>query len=194
MTMPTSTNITLEAVLRLLDQVPDPEIPVLSVLDLGIVREVRMDADGGWVVAITPTYSGCPAMAVIADGVRQVLAAHGVAPVRIETRLAPAWTTDWMSAAARAKLRDYGVAPPTGRVGGYQKIDIGALLPGGGDLRDCGETLGENRGEKRGETRVACPRCASQHTRLVSRFGSTGCKALYVCQDCREPFDYFKPH
>ena len=159
-----------------LEQVPDPEIPVISVVELGIVRDVRIDADGTCVVIITPTYSGCPAMITIADGIAKVLDGQGVARHRLETRLAPAWTTDWMTDAARAKLKDYGIAPPGRREAGYQTVDIGSLV----------------RNDT--EAPVECPRCASTHTRLVSRFGSTSCKALYVCQACREPFDYFKCH
>jgi len=159
-----------------LEQVPDPEIPVISVVELGIVRDVAIDADGTCVVVITPTYSGCPAMLTIADGIGKVLAEHGVTAWRLETRLAPAWTTDWMTDAARAKLREYGIAPPGQRVAGYQAVDIGSLVRGVA------------------EPAVACPRCGSTQTRLVSRFGSTSCKALHVCQSCREPFDHFKCH
>lgn len=159
-----------------LDEVPDPEIPVISVVELGIVRDVAFDVDGTCVVTITPTYSGCPAMIAIADGIGAVLAAHGIAHHRLETRLAPAWTTDWMTDEARAKLMAYGIAPPGQRVAAYRTVDIGSLV-----RRDA-------------EPPVECPRCGSAHTRLVSRFGSTSCKALYVCQDCREPFDYFKCH
>src|SRR5438067_1370199 len=101
-----------------LEQVPDPEIPVISIVELGIVREVALDREGGCVVTITPTYSGCPAMIVIADGIRDVLARHGVTRCRLETRLNPAWTTDWMGEAARRKLRDYGIAPPGPQVAG----------------------------------------------------------------------------
>lgn len=167
---------TTQQVWHWLEEVPDPEIPVISVVDLGIVRDVAFDGDGTCVVTITPTYSGCPAMIAIADGIGEVLAANGVPGVRLETRLAPAWTTDWMTAAGRSKLKDYGIAPPGRRVGGYQSVDISSLLA------------------PRGEDAVACPRCGAGQTRLVSRFGSTSCKALYVCQACREPFDHFKSH
>lgn len=155
-----------------LGAVPDPEIPVISIVDLGIVRAVRME-DDACVVTITPTYSGCPAMAVIADAVREALQAHGV-PARIETRLAPAWTTDWMSEAGKAALKGYGIAPPV-----QQAIDISGLHAG---IR------------RRAAPVVACPHCGSAHTQLTSEFGSTPCKALYRCLDCREPFDYFKCH
>lgn len=152
-----------------LGQVPDPEIPVISVVDLGIVRDVHFE-DGTCVVTITPTYSGCPAMQVIAEDVQRVLEQEGIGAVRLETRLSPAWTTDWMSEKGRAALKDYGIAPPA-----QQAIDISGLRRGA-------------------EVSVPCPRCGSAHTRLVSQFGSTSCKALYQCLDCREPFDYFKCH
>jgi len=167
-----------------LDQVMDPEVPVVSVVGLGIVRDVSwIDAGSGddalLRVIVTPTYSGCPATEVIADAIREQLAAHGVAPVEVLTRLSPAWTTDWMSAQARAALRAYGIAPPAGcapGADGSQLVDIGALL------RPARRVV------------VPCPQCGSDHTRLLSQFGSTACKALYRCNSCLEPFDYFKPH
>jgi len=169
--------LTLEQVWSWLGEVPDPEIPVISVVDLGIVREVAFDAGSGeCVVTITPTYSGCPAMQVIAEDVTAALHARGLARVRIATRLSPAWTTDWMSAAGKAALTGYGIAPPV-----QQTIDISALA----------------KGVKRHAIQppqVDCPHCGSRHTRLTSQFGSTPCKALYQCLDCREPFDYFKCH
>ncbi|QJE00538.1 phenylacetate-CoA oxygenase subunit PaaJ [Massilia forsythiae] len=169
--------VTPEQVWDWLGQVPDPEIPVISVVDLGIVRAVVFDAAAGeWVVTITPTYSGCPAMAVIAEDVQAALKAHGLARVRIDSRLSPAWTTDWMSDAGRAALKGYGIAPPV-----QQVIDISGLANGVG------------RHAIRAP-QVACPHCGSNHTRLTSQFGSTPCKALYQCLDCREPFDYFKCH
>lgn len=156
-----------------LGDVPDPEIPVISIVDLGIVREVA-EADGEWIVTITPTYSGCPGMHVIADAIKSALAARGLGQVRIATRLAPAWTTDWMSEAGKAALRDYGIAPPV-----QQAIDVSGLHAG---IR------------RRPAPQVACPRCASIHTELISEFGSTPCKAQYRCRDCHEPFEYFKCH
>ncbi|CAH0245494.1 Putative 1,2-phenylacetyl-CoA epoxidase, subunit D [Massilia sp. Bi118] len=158
-----------------LGEVPDPEIPVISVVDLGIVRDVEF-IDDECVVTITPTYSGCPAMQVIAEDVEAALHARGVDKLRIETRLSPAWTTDWMSEAGKAALKGYGIAPPV-----QQVIDISGL----------------KHGVKRHAIQqpdVACPHCGSHHTRLTSQFGSTPCKALYQCLDCREPFDYFKCH
>jgi ring-1,2-phenylacetyl-CoA epoxidase subunit PaaD len=153
-----------------LQEVPDPEIPVLSVVDLGVVRDVSWDGDA-CVVVITPTYSGCPAMREITEDIRQVLARHGIGEVRVETRLSPAWTTDWMSEKGRAALKDYGVAAPA-----QQAIDISGI-----SRRSAGPA-------------IECPRCGSRDTRLVSNFGSTSCKALYRCVSCREPFDYFKTH
>lgn len=164
-----------EQVLAWLDEVPDPEIPVISVVDLGIVRGVAWDGDE-CVVTITPTYSGCPAMQVIAEAVTQELKKRGIDKVRLVNRLSPAWTTDWMSAAGKAALKGYGIAPPA-----QQAIDISGL-----------RSPVSRRAAP--EPEVACPRCGSLHTQLTSQFGSTPCKALYKCLDCREPFDYFKCH
>ena len=146
--------------------VVDPEIPVLTIADLGVLRTVEIDADGGVIVAITPTYSGCPAMNVIAFEVELALARAGLPGARVRLVLAPTWTTDWMSEEGRRKLRDYGIAPP-----------------GAG-----------GRGALFGLETVACPRCASTDTERLSEFGSTACKALWRCRSCREPFDYFKCH
>ncbi|WP_354684520.1 1,2-phenylacetyl-CoA epoxidase subunit PaaD [Cupriavidus necator] len=161
----------LEQVWRWLDTVPDPEIPAISVVDLGIVRNVVWVGET-CVVTITPTYSGCPAMTVIREGIESALAAHGVDSVRVQTQLAPAWTTDWMTPRGKASLTGYGIAPPA-----QQVIDISGIS------RKAASALV-----------VACPHCGSRHTRLVSQFGSTACKALYRCGDCKEPFDYFKAH
>jgi ring-1,2-phenylacetyl-CoA epoxidase subunit PaaD len=147
--------------------VPDPEIPVISVCELGIVREVHAHADAVTVV-VTPTYSGCPATEVIAASIKEALTRAGAARVRIETRLSPAWTTDWIAPEAAEKLRTYGIVPPSG-----------AAPAGPHSLRFV--------------ARIACPRCGSQHTERLSEFGSTACKATYRCLDCREPFEYFKP-
>ena len=168
-------SVTLDQVWSWLGEVPDPEIPVISVVDLGIVRNVEFDGDE-CVVTITPTYSGCPAMQVISDAVGEALRARGLDKLRIVTQLSPAWTTDWMSETGKAALKGYGIAPPV-----EQAIDISGL----------------RGGVKRGafkEPEVACPNCGSTHTQLTSQFGSTPCKALYKCLDCREPFDYFKCH
>lgn len=155
--------------------VPDPEIPVLSVVDLGIVRGVHWDegvTPARLIVTVTPTYSGCPATEVIAQTIRETLEHEGVVDTVIETRLAPAWTTDWLSPAAKEKLRTYGIAPPA-----EQAIDISALSR-----------------RPRAAPTVRCPRCGSDQTELTSQFGSTPCKALYRCRSCQEPFDYFKCH
>jgi len=168
-------SVTLDQVWSWLGEVPDPEIPVISVVDLGIVRGVEFDGDE-CVVTITPTYSGCPAMQVISDAVGEALRARGLDKLRLVTQLSPAWTTDWMSETGKAALKGYGIAPPV-----EQAIDISGL----------------RGGVKRGafkEPEVACPNCGSTHTQLTSQFGSTPCKALYKCLDCREPFDYFKCH
>lgn len=151
----------------LLEEVTDPEIPVLTIGDLGILRDVAVDADGAVTVTITPTYSGCPAMTAIDMAIRDRLARAGYDRVAVETVLAPAWTTDWMSEAGRAKLEAYGIAPPVGAAGGR-----GALF--GADPV------------------VRCPQCRSEATEKVSEFGSTACKAHYRCTACGEPFDYFK--
>ncbi|MGX4642114.1 1,2-phenylacetyl-CoA epoxidase subunit PaaD [Massilia sp. SYSU DXS3249] len=168
-------SVTTSQVWAWLGEVPDPEIPVISIVDLGIVREVAFDADA-CIVTITPTYSGCPAMQVIAEAVTDALHARGLENVKLVNRLSPAWTTDWMSEAGKAALKGYGIAPPV-----QQAIDISGL----------------RSGVKRAafvEPEVSCPNCGSKHTQLTSQFGSTPCKALYKCLDCREPFDYFKCH
>lgn len=178
-----SARVATEQVLQWLDEVMDPEVPVVSVVGLGIVREVIWhygpDAAPRLQIVVTPTYSGCPATEVIAASIRDKLASHGVSPVEVQTRLSPAWTTDWMSAGAREALRAYGIAPPAEcapGAGGSQAIDIGALL------------------DPSRRVAVPCPLCGSPKTRLLSQFGSTACKALYQCNSCLEPFDYFKPH
>lgn len=153
-----------------LEQVTDPEIPVISVVELGIVRNLDFDAENNCVVTITPTYSGCPAMDVIAQEITTALQKLGVKQVKIVHQLSPAWTTDWMHASGKEKLRDYGIAPPV-----QQVIDISSL-------------------SRISEPQIDCTLCGSKNTRLLSQFGSTSCKALYRCNDCLEPFDYFKAH
>ena len=155
-----------QQVTQLLAQVPDPEIPVLSIIDLGIVREVRQQADGRIRVAITPTYSGCPATELIRTLVRAALDAGGYADAILEEVLSPPWTSDWLTAEGREKLRAFGIAPPLLRVASPRQ-----LLPA---------------------PAVGCPRCGSSATLRVSEFGSTPCKAHYRCRACHEPFDYFK--
>ena len=168
---------------RVLAGVADPEIPAVSVIELGILRAIRWGAldAAALVVTITPTYSGCPATEMIATAIREALCAAGFAGVRIETSLVPAWTTDWITPEGRRKLREFGIAPPDGMRAvtraGAVPIDVAGISP----LR-------------RSSAVIACPRCASKRTELVSQFGSTACKAHYRCLDCLEPFDYFKPH
>jgi len=174
-----------------LGAVPDPEIPVISIVDLGIVRDVRVADDGACDVTITPTYSGCPAMQVIASAITDALHAHGVATVRLHNQLSPAWTTDWMSEAGKAALRGYGIAPPA-----QQVIDISGLRTNAGNAAGAapaGPLAAISRRAAIAPT-VACPHCGSTHTEITSQFGSTPCKALYKCLACREPFDYFKCH
>jgi len=147
--------------------VVDPEIPVLTVADLGVLREVTLRDDGSVEVAITPTYSGCPAMSTIAFDIAVALERAGFADATVRTVLSPAWTTDWMSEEGRRKLREYGIAPPS---------------------------PASSRRALFGIQQVQCPQCGSAETELLSEFGSTSCKALWRCRSCREPFDYFKCH
>jgi len=154
-----------------LDAVPDPEVPALSVRDLGIVREVNERGDALEIV-LTPTYSGCPATEVIERSVLDAIEAAGLGPAQVRLQRAPAWTTDWISEDGRRKLRDYGIAPPG-------PVAADGTVP----IRIVG---------RRAES-VACPRCGSPRTERLSAFGSTACKALYRCLACREPFEHFKP-
>lgn len=155
------------AVWETLESVKDPEVPVLSVVELGIVRDVRVAGDAVTVV-VTPTYSGCPAMRVIEEDILSALRARGVQSARVETVYAPAWTTDWMSDEAREKLRAFGIAPP-GPAAAEPLVSIG-----------------------RRREPVACPYCGSRETTLTSEFSSTACKAMHVCRSCRQPFEEFK--
>lgn len=183
---PIATEARLANAWAALEAVPDPEIPVVSIRDLGILRDVRLAEDGVTVEAvITPTYSGCPAMSQIEEDVGRALAAAGLAPWRVRTVLAPAWTTDWITEAGRASLRAYGIAPP-GRCGS-QDSEIGAAGSAASvrPIRFVPRTAAPA---------IACPHCGGTHTEELSRFASTACKALYRCLDCREPFDYFKPY
>lgn len=152
---------------QILSQVPDPEIPVVSVTELGIVREVQATPDTLTVV-VTPTYSGCPATEMIEENICQALTEAGAQRVRVEVRLAPPWTTDWIAPPAAEKLRAYGIVPP------------------GPAASTAGQVV-------RFHPRLACPRCNSTDTERLSEFGATACKALYRCRTCREPFEYFKP-
>lgn len=168
---------------RVLGTVPDPEVPVVSIVELGIVRAVDSASDG-LAIVLTPTYSGCPATEQIERAVRDALHDAGIADVRIEYRLAPPWTTDWLAPEARGRLREFGIAPPlhpnsrsraNAREGA--RVDVTGISP----LR-------------RARVAIPCPRCGSTNTALLSQFGSTACKAQYRCNACLEPFDYFKPH
>jgi ring-1,2-phenylacetyl-CoA epoxidase subunit PaaD len=155
---------------KILETVSDPEVPVLSITDLGIVRGVEINSSNKIKIIITPTYTGCPAMDVINMNIRMVLLENGYKDVEIKNVLSPAWTTDWMSDAGKQKLKAYGIAPPNPKqivctVDAFQE-----------------------------EEAIQCPHCNSYNTQLISRFGSTACKGLYKCNDCHEPFDYFKCH
>ncbi|RYY39971.1 MAG: phenylacetate-CoA oxygenase subunit PaaJ [Chitinophagaceae bacterium] len=158
----------LPQIWSILNDVKDPEIPVLSVLDMGIVRDVAVSGDEV-VITITPTYSGCPAMDVIAMDIRLRLIEQGIRKVQIRQQLTPAWTTDWMSAEVKEKLRAFGIAPPNPK------------------QQFCSTDMFQ-------EESVQCPRCNSWHTELISQFASTACKSMYRCLDCKEAFDHFKCH
>ncbi len=157
---------TNDRILDLLQNVKDPEVPVISVLELGVVRHVDVEADGKVLVTISPTYTGCPAMDVMAADIKKELRDHGFANVEVKQSLSPAWTTDWITEPGKAKLKAYGIAPP--------------------------EKTGDIRALKGELPVVPCPQCGSTHTVMLSAFGSTACKALWKCNDCLEPFDQFK--
>ncbi len=158
--------ITKERILELLDYVKDPEIPAINVLELGVVRQVEVEPDGKAIVTITPTYTGCPAMDVMAADIKKELLEAGVPAVEVKMSLSPAWTTDWITETGKRRLKEYGIAPPE------KTADIRAL---------------------KGELPVVqCPQCGSINTVMLSPFGSTACKALWKCNDCLEPFDQFK--
>ncbi len=160
-------SLSKEHILSLLSEIPDPEIPVITIVELGVIRDIQVIDDSTIDLKITPTYSGCPAMKQIEDDVRKKLSEHGFTSITINTIFSPPWTTDWITSEAKEKLRKYGIAPP--------------------------ETTTEDKSWLTGKTKlIACPRCKSTNTKLISQFGSTACKALYQCNDCLEPFDYFK--
>jgi ring-1,2-phenylacetyl-CoA epoxidase subunit PaaD len=161
--------LTRDDVFEILDEVKDPEVPVLSVVELGIVRDARVDG-AAVSVTITPTYSGCPAMRVIEEEITAALNAHGLSPVTLETVYAPAWTTDWMTAEAKQKLEEYGIAPP------------------GQSQRETLVTLTRSPAAER----FRCPYCGSRDTTLRSEFGSTACKSICYCNSCQQPFEAFK--
>ena len=173
----------------LLENVCDPEIPVVSLREMGVLRDIREGPDGLHVI-ITPTYSGCPAMTQMHDDVQTALAAAGV-QAQVLTQLAPAWSSDWLTAEAREKLRRYGIAPPNG------SASLHGLHSQRGEGSDevgvVSNVVQFSRHAARPDE-VACPQCQSMNTTEVSRFGSTACKAMYRCLDCMEPFDYFKPY
>ncbi len=162
----TKENITTGSIWKLMEEIYDPEIPVLSIIDLGIIRDVQINNDD-IEVFITPTYSGCPAMDIISMNIRIALMQNGFKNIKITQQLSPAWTTDWMTQHGKEKLKAYGIAPPVGKRFDQKYLE---------------------------ELKVECPLCHSQNTKLISQFGSTACKALYQCNDCLEPFDYFKCH
>ena len=171
----------------LLDGIPDPEIPVVSIRELGILRDIRVNGDEVEIV-ITPTYSGCPAMEQIEADIRAALAAHPVR-TRITRQLAPAWSTAWTGPEAREKLRRYGIAPPQGAATTEQVIRFApnSAPKKGASRTDLTVPEGQNHA-------IPCPHCGSTRTTESSHFGSTACKSLWRCLDCREPFDYFKPY
>ncbi len=157
---------TKEKVWNLLNLIPDPDIPVISIVELGLVRDVEIIDENKAIITITPSYSGCPAMNVFKDDIRETLLKNDVKEVEIKTSLTPAWTTDWLSEDAKEKMRAHGIAPPEHEPG--KEILFCKQKP------------------------VACPRCGNHETKIVSRFGSTACKALWYCNNCRQPFEYFK--
>src|ERR1700754_344742 len=158
-------NLTEKNIWRILESVADPEVPVLSIIDLGIVRKIEIEQLNKIKITITPTYTGCPAMDVINMSIRMCLLENGFKNMEIKSILSPAWTTDWMSEAGKQKLKAYGIAPPNVS----QQV--------------CTTELFQQ------EEAIQCPHCNSYHTKIISRFGSTACKSLYKCEDCKEPFD-----
>jgi ring-1,2-phenylacetyl-CoA epoxidase subunit PaaD len=173
-------DITEKQIWELLEEITDPEIPVLSITDLGIVRNVKLSPSPlvekglGVEVIITPTYSGCPAMDMITMNIKLALMERGLTDFKVVQQLSPAWTTDWMTEKGKEKLKAYGIAPSQTQVGGPSSERINKLF--------------------NEELNIECPLCHSTNTRLISEFGSTACKSLYQCNNCREPFDYFKCH
>ncbi|MBS1650532.1 MAG: phenylacetate-CoA oxygenase subunit PaaJ [Bacteroidetes bacterium] len=154
-------------IFQLLNQIPDPEIPVISIVELGVVRDLNIISDTEIRVTITPTYSGCPAMKQMEDDVRAILHKNGFTSVEVLMKYSPAWTTDWISDDAKIKLQKYGIAPPE------ESTSDKSFLKGLPKI-------------------ITCPKCKSKNTKMISQFGSTACKALYRCNECLEPFDYFK--
>ncbi len=167
--MVTPSTIEEKKIWRILETVTDPEVPVLTIIDLGIVRDVKINEEQIEII-ITPTYSGCPAMDMITMNIRLALLENGYKNIKVTSVLAPAWSTDWMSEAGKIKLKEYGIAPPNSK----QQV--------------CKTDLFQK------EEAIQCPLCNSYHTHRISEFGSTACKSLYQCDECKEPFDYFKCH
>ncbi|MBI2409029.1 MAG: phenylacetate-CoA oxygenase subunit PaaJ [Gemmatimonadetes bacterium] len=161
--------VTREQVFAWLEEVKDPEVPVLSVVELGVVRDAQVAPDGAVTVQVTPTYSGCPAMRVIEESIAEALRLRGAPRVTVQTVYSPAWTTDWIPEAARAKLEAYGIAPPGAVVADDSLVPL-----------------------RRAHAAVRCPWCKSTRTSLQTEFGSTSCKALWRCEECRQPFEAFK--
>lgn len=161
-----TTDINKEQILGWLSEITDPEIPVITIKDLGILRDVKID-DNSYIVTITPTYTGCPAIPLIEEQIREKMSEHGLSDVTVNITYSPAWTSDWLSDDVKVKMKTYGIAPPP--------------------HSSCVRVLGDF-------SRVSCPRCNSANTELISRFGSTACKALYKCKVCKEPFEHFKCH
>jgi len=162
------TTISKDDIYSILEKVSDPEVPVLTIIDLGVVRDVTL-FDDHLEIVITPTYTGCPAMDMIEVEIKSTLQEHGFEKVKVTTVLSPAWTTDWLSEDGKRKLREYGIAPPQGSSKSKRAL------------------FSEESG-------IICPQCSSTNTEMISQFGSTACKAQYKCLDCEEPFDYFKCH
>lgn len=160
------TTFNTEEIFDIISEIPDPEIPVITIKDLGILRSVELSNET-YVVTITPTYTACPAMGLIENQIKGILASIGITNVEVKLTYSPAWTTDWLTPEAKQKLRIYGIAPPS--------------------HSSCAKIFEASES-------VICPRCNSKHTHLISKFGSTACKALYQCDDCKEPFDLFKCH
>lgn len=164
--MVTSNHISVIEVYNLISDIPDPEIPVITIKDLGMLRKVDY-TDENYVVTITPTYTACPAMKLIEDQIKERLHEHHIDNVKVNLTYTPAWTTDWLSEEAKQKMREYGIAPPT--------------------HSSCSKIFAV-------EEHIQCPQCKSKNSSVISKFGSTACKALYKCNDCKEVFDYFKCH
>lgn len=158
---------TVDEIKDLLENIVDPEIPVLTIKDIGILRDVNINSDGILEVVITPTYVGCPAMGVIEEDIELLFKKHSIENYKIDLVLSPAWTTDWISDEAKLKLEEYGIAPPIGHSQDKSFITSSPKT-------------------------IRCPQCKSESTKMISQFGSTACKSLYKCEDCLEPFDYFK--